>query len=52
VIEWITVRATATPDSYRVVYDNRDLFVVHAVNQDQLIEAATKEWRAMFSNSP
>jgi hypothetical protein len=47
-IEWVTVRATSTPDRYRVVYDNRDLFEVTASEQADLLDKIAKGWRREF----
>jgi hypothetical protein len=47
-VEWVTVRSNPIPDRYRIIYDNKDLFEIGATEQAELIEKATKAWRAMF----
>jgi hypothetical protein len=51
-IEWVTVRSSSTPDLYRIVYDNKDLFKISATEQAELLEKITKKWRAMFPDGP
>ena len=53
VIEWVTVRAVInSPDDYRIVYDNKDLATVHAVDQPDLVDQANKAWRKAFPKGP
>jgi hypothetical protein len=47
-IEWVTVRATETPDSYRVVYDTKELFKITATEQSDLVDKIEKGWRKEF----
>jgi hypothetical protein len=51
-IEVVTVRATKTPDSYRVVYNDNDLCEVSATDQQDLIDKTSKAFRAKFPNAP
>ncbi len=48
VVEVVTVRATETPDLYRVVANPTDLFSVTATDQSELIEKINKAWRSKF----
>jgi len=51
-VEWVTVRSGSTPDLYRIIYDNKDLFEISAMDQTELLEKITKSWQALFPAKP
>jgi hypothetical protein len=47
-IEWVSVKFGLRPDTYRIMYNNDELFTVHATIQEDLLNKINVAWRKKF----
>jgi hypothetical protein len=47
-IEWVCVRSGSRPDTYRIVYNNDELFTVQATEREDLFDKINAAWRTRF----
>jgi hypothetical protein len=50
-VEWVTVRATKTPDLYSIIFDPHKFDLI-AADDEELIDRITKRLRVLMRKAP